>query len=235
MLMFMRALPGRELRATPEAPPVAVTRASAHADQRRRILRALATVVAERGYPEVRIELIVKQAHVSLRTFYKHYRSKEACFIDLFDSAVAAVTKEIRERLEAEPLPWAEQVALALRLFTEKIAAEPEMARSVIVEAPAVGPELSDRYEKASKAFVTLFAGGRELSPRRAELPTSIEDTLAGAVFWSAYERLVAGQPDLLAEHLPALTELVLRTYLGPEEAARLVRDQMPSPQPAIA
>jgi AcrR family transcriptional regulator len=214
---------------------VSVTRAKAHEDQRRRILRALATLVAEHGYPEVRIELIVKEAHVSLRTFYKHYPSKEACFIDLFDSAFAAATEEIRRHLAAEPLPWAEQVALALRLFAEQISAEPEIARSIIVESPSVGPALSERYEKATKAFVTLFAGGRELSPRRAELPDSIEDTLAGAVFWSAYERLVAGQADRLVDHLPALTELVLRTYIGPEEAARIVREHVPSPQPAIA
>jgi AcrR family transcriptional regulator len=235
MLVFMRALPGRELRATPEAPPVSVTRAGAYADQRRRILRAVATLVAQRGYPEVGIELISKQAHVSLRTFYKHYRSKEACFIDLFDSAVATATKEIRRQLEAEPLTWTEQVTLALRLFAEQIAAEPEIARSIIVEAPSAGPALSERYDKVSKAFVTLFAGGRELSLRGNELPESIEDTLAGAVFWTAYERLVAGRADRLVDHLPALTELVLRTYIGPEEAARIVREQMPSSQPAIA
>jgi AcrR family transcriptional regulator len=235
MLVFMRAWPGRELRATPDAPPASVTRAGAHADQRRRILRALATLVAERGYPDVGIELISKQAHVSLRTFYKHYRSKEACFIDLFDSAVAAATREIRRNLEAETLPWTEQVTLALRIFAEQISAEPEIARSVIVESPAVGPALAERYEKASKAFAALFAGGRDLSPRRAELPDSIEDTLAGTVFWSAYERLVAGQADRLADHLPALAELVLRTYVGTEEAARVVGEQMPSPQPAIA
>ena len=39
--MFMRALPGRESRATLDAPPAAVTRTSAHLDQRRRILRAV--------------------------------------------------------------------------------------------------------------------------------------------------------------------------------------------------
>src|SRR3954469_6988015 len=71
MLMFMRALPGRASRATLDAPPASVTRSSAHADQRRRILRAVGELVAERGYSDVTVELIVKRARVSFKTFYK--------------------------------------------------------------------------------------------------------------------------------------------------------------------
>ena len=69
-----------------------------------------------------------------------------------------------------------------------------------------------------------LFRAGRELNPRGAELPETIEDTLAGSVFWSAYERLVVGQAEELLDYLPVLLELVLRTYLGPAEASRIAR-----------
>src|SRR6188472_768288 len=84
MLMSMRAIPGRASRATLDAPLPSVTRSSAHADQRRRILRAVAELVAERGYSDVTVELIVKRAHVSYKTFYKHFNGKEGCFEALF-------------------------------------------------------------------------------------------------------------------------------------------------------
>ena len=86
MLMFMRALPGRDSRATPDAPPASVTRSSAHADQRRRILRAVGELVAERGYSDVTVELIVKRARCRYKTFYKHYTGKEECFVALFET-----------------------------------------------------------------------------------------------------------------------------------------------------
>jgi AcrR family transcriptional regulator len=235
MLVFMRALPGRASRATLDAPPASVTRSSAHADQRRRILRAVGELAAERGYSDVSVELIVKRAHVSFKTFYKHFASKEDCFAALFESAVIATEATIRRRLAAEPLPWPDQVALALRTLIELILDEPAIARAIIVESPTVGPAITERYERATKALAPLFRAGRQLNPRGAELPDTIEDTLAGSVFWSAYERLIVGEADELADYLPVLLELVLRTYLGQAEASRIARAEAPALQPALA
>jgi AcrR family transcriptional regulator len=235
MLMFMRALPGRDSRATLDAPPASVTRSSAHLDQRRRILRALAELVAERGYSDVTVELVVKRAHVSFKTFYKHYPSKEQCYLALFDSVFQATEETILKRLAAEPRPWAEQVALALGTLIELIVADPIVARAVIVEAPTVGPGILERYDTATKALVPLFRAGRELNPRGGDLPETIEDTLAGSVFWSAYQRLIVGEAERLPDLLPDITELVLRTYLGQAEASRIARAEAPAPQPALA
>jgi AcrR family transcriptional regulator len=226
MLVFMRALPGRQSRAAIQAPPATVTRSSAHADQRRRILRAVGELVAKRGYGDVTVELIVKRAHVSYKTFYKHFSGKEDCFLELFDRALEQTEGTIRSRLDSTSLSWPQQVALALRTWIELIVADPILARAVIVEAPTVGPGIVDRYDRATKAFVPLFRAGRELSPRGAELPETIEDTLAGSVFWSAYQRLIVGEAERLPDLLPELLELVLRAYLGQAEASRLAGEQ---------
>jgi AcrR family transcriptional regulator len=230
MLVFMRALPGRESRVGKDAAPAAVTRSSAHRDQRRRILRAIAELVAKRGYDDVTVELVVKRARVSYKTFYKHFGGKEECFIELFDSAFGSTEKAIRERIaEAEGASWPDRVVLALGLWIERIVVEPLIARAVIVEAPTVGPSMLGRYERTTKAFVPLFREGRELNPRGGELPATVEDTLSGSIFWSAYQRLIVGEAERLPELLPELIELVLRTYLGQAEAARIAR------QPATA
>jgi AcrR family transcriptional regulator len=235
MLVFMQALPGRASRVTPDAPPASITRANAHADQRRRILRAVGEVVAERGYADVTVELIVKGAHVSFKTFYKHFSGKEDCFVALFETACTATEKVICERLDAEPRPWADQVVLAIGTFVEQVIADPVIARAVIVESPTVGPAITERYEQATKFFVPLFRAGRDLNPRGADLPETIEDTLAGAVIWAAYERLVVGRAEELAAYLPVLLELILRTYIGPVEASRIVHDSAAALEPALA
>ena len=235
ILMSMRALPGRSSRATFESPPADVTRTDAHADQRRRILRATGELVAERGYPDVTLELIAKRAHVSFRTLYKHFEGKEECVLALFESAVGDTERVIRELLAAEPRPWHEQVVLALRTFVDRIVADPVTARAVIVEAPTVGSAITERYEQATKAFAPLLRAGRKLTPRGEKLPDTVEDTLSGAVFWSAYERLIVGEEDELAGYLPVLIELVLRTYLGGVEASRIARGEAPASEPALA
>jgi len=225
--MFMRALPGRASRVTSDVSPAAVTRTSAHLDQRRRILRAIGELVAKRGYADVTVELIVKRARVSYKTFYKHFSGKEECFKELFDSAFDTTEKAIRGRLAEEGGNWTDEVVLALSTWIDRIVAEPLVARAVIVEAPTVGPGMLDRYERATKAFAPLFRQGRELSARGAELPATIEDTLSGSVFWSAYQRLIVGEAERLPELLPELIELVLRTYLGQAEAARIARQPL--------
>lgn len=232
--MFMRALPGRDSRAGLDAPPAAVTRSSAHRDQRRRILRAIGELVAKRGYADVTVELIVKRARVSYKTFYKHFAGKDECFQELFDRAFDSTEGMIRDRLSEEGGSWAQQVVLALGLWIDRIVAEPLIARAVIVEAPTVGPGMLERYERATKVFVPLFKAGRKADPLGAKLPGTVEDTLSGSVFWSAYQRLIVGEAEKLPELLPELIELVLRTYLGQAEAALIARAQ-PERQPAPA
>jgi AcrR family transcriptional regulator len=234
MLMFMQALPGRNSRVTLDSPPAAVTRSNARADQRRRILRAIGELVAERGYGDVTVELIVKRAHVSFKTFYNHFSSKEECFQALFDSAFRSAERTVRERLGSESNSWADQVVLALSTLIELVVAEPIIARAVIVEAPTVGSGMVERNESATTALVPLFRAGRQLNPRGADLPATIEDTLAGSVFWSIYQRLIVGEAESLPDLLPDLTELILRTYLGQAEASRIAAALVPrQPTPA--
>lgn len=226
MLVFVRALPGREARVKAGAPPAKVTRSSVAAEQRRRILRTTGELVAKRGYAGVTVELIVKRARVSYKTFYKHFSNKEDCYAALFDRVVESTEAKIREALAEEPREWAEQVVVALRKLTELIVADPLIAKAVIVEAPTVGGGIFERYEKAIKALVPLLRAGRDHTPRGAELPATIEDTLAGVVFWSAYQRLIVGEAEVLPEVLPELIQLVLRTYLGEAEALRIAQDE---------
>jgi AcrR family transcriptional regulator len=191
-------------------------------------------LIGEHGYGDVTVEMIVKRAHVSFKTFYKHYPGKEECLLALCERVYGSSEETIRERLAARPISWTEQVVLVLSSLFELIAAEPLVARAVIVESPTVGPATADRYEHATQALVPLFRAGREFNPRGAELPETIEETLSGSVFWSAYQRLMVGEADRLPASLPVLLELVLRTYLGQEEASRIARAEVDDRRPAL-
>jgi AcrR family transcriptional regulator len=217
----MRALPGRASRTSP---PFGVTRATVKEDQRQRILRATGELVAERGYHAVTVELIVKHARVSFKTFYSHFSNKEECFIELFESVMA----EARERMEAaverereSGAPWPQQVAAALRALFDVFLADPLIARASIVDAPTVGPVMIDRYQQAMSGLTPLLRQGRELVPNANDLPPTLEDTLAGGLLWSAYQRLIVGEIDRIETLLPEAVVFVLRPYVGEREAAR--------------
>jgi AcrR family transcriptional regulator len=220
----MRPLPGREKRSTLDE-PAAAGREAAGRSQRERILRATGELVAKRGYHDVRVTLIVKRAHVSYRTFYKHFPGKEECFLALFDAEMARSRGRIEAALTAESgEPWPVQVIAALRALFDSILLDPLIARATIIEAPTVGAVMTDRYERLTTALSPLLAQGRECSPAAAALPPRMEDTLGGGVLWSAYQRLMVDEVDGIEALLPEAIEFVLRPYLGEAEALRWAR-----------
>jgi AcrR family transcriptional regulator len=219
----MRALPDRALRSE-SGERASITRSGAAADQRVRILRAIGELVAKRGYRAVTVELICRRARVSYSTFYKHFDNKEAAFLELFDAALATVERRVRLALADERMPWPEQVVLMLRTLVELIVSEPLIARACIVEGPPADRRIYRRYRRAGEALVPLLRAGRRFSPRGERLPQTTEETLAGSVLWLAYERLIAGEAERLRRLLPELIVLVLRPYLGDDEAARWSR-----------
>lgn len=218
----MRALPGRDARWSEGDTPATVTRDSARAERRERILRATAELVAKRGYDAVTVGLIVKRAKVSYKTFYALFPNKEACFLELFDDVTERLQAEIdaalREHAEAS---WPERVTVALRVLFGSFVADPLVARASVVEAPTVGPAIIERYERAMTGLSPLLRQGRELSADPGSLPDTLEDTLAGGVLWSAYQRLIIGEAAQIEALLPEVIEFVLRPYVGEDEAAR--------------
>jgi AcrR family transcriptional regulator len=220
----MRALPGRASRASQ---PFGVTRATVKEDQRQRILRATGELVAERGYHAVTVELIVKHARVSFKTFYGHFSNKEECFVELFETVMAEARARMEAAVERErgsDSPWAQQVAAALRALFDVFLADPLIARASIVDAPTVGPVMIDRYQQAMSGLTPLLRQGRQLVPDADELPPTLEDTLAGGLLWSAYQRLIVGEVDRIETLLPDAVVFVLRPYVGEREAARWAR-----------
>jgi AcrR family transcriptional regulator len=226
----VRALPGRESRTSLPDSAQDFTRGKLDEDQRRRIRRATGELVAKRGYAGVTLELIVKRAKYSFKTFYKHYANKEEAFADLFDHAMAATEARIEAALADTELAWPRQVALAIRAFFESIQADPLIARACLVEGPTAGPAILARYERIATAFVPLLKRGREYNTDAQALPQTIEETLAGAVLWAAYQRLNLSEMDRLGELIPENIELVLRPYIGDAEAARIARETAAAP-----
>src|SRR5215218_6805837 len=74
-------------RALPRGPHH-LARDEVMASQRGRMLDAMAQVVAEKGYGAATVADVIERAGVSRKTFYEHFRDKEACFLAAFDTGV---------------------------------------------------------------------------------------------------------------------------------------------------
>src|SRR3954452_17113300 len=81
--------------------------------RRGRILRALASCMAEKGYGATTMSDIARVAQVSKTVVYAHFRDKEQCLLELYSRAtdgVLATVRAAQEEARAAGLPWRERV-----------------------------------------------------------------------------------------------------------------------------
>ncbi len=180
-----------------------------------RVLRALAAVVAERGYQETTVAEIVARAHTSQRTFYKSFRDKEAAMVAALDASSA--------QMMAAALPafrrarsWAESVHDTQEAMFRFAAQEPEYGRLGAVEMYAAGPPALEQREMVTEGMEGLLAPGFELAP---DAPAMAPEAIGGALQAMLYDFVAANGPERLPELVPAAVYITLAPFLDAEKA----------------
>jgi AcrR family transcriptional regulator len=187
-------------------------------NQRGRLTAGIIATVAEHGYHDATITQIAAAAGVSRRTFYAYFSAKQECFFDAYDQ-IGAHLREAGAAAAAPYEEWADRVAAKLRSALEVFAANPDLVRFYLVEAPRAGDEVAARYRHgAVRALADLTA---DRPPSVREPSEAVEYALMGGMAALIADRVQAGEGDRLPELLPDLLELVLTPYLGREAAVR--------------
>ncbi|HSK50355.1 MAG TPA: TetR/AcrR family transcriptional regulator [Solirubrobacterales bacterium] len=191
-------------------------------NHRDRLIAACVQVVGEKGYVEMTVADVIKEAAVSRRTFYEFFDDKEACFLAAYDTVFGHFAQRALDAYSAQEA-WPDRVRAGLRAMLQFLAAEPLLARLMMVEPLAAGPPLSDHHREGIGRFASLLDAGRE---EGAESPAegTADFVLAGAAFL-IIQRIIAGEAEQLEELLPAILESVLAPYLGPAAAERIARE----------
>ena len=201
--------------------------------QRRRLLRGVVEVVAERGYADARIADVIKVAGISRKTYYELFEDKEACFLAAYELWVGRMLAASASAFGRQPgVPWPDRLREGLRGLLQFVADNPKTARFCIVEALAAGPEALDARDSAVRSFAEL------LEPAPAERSSSAPGitalALVGGVNELLYGEIRRGAAERVPRLLPDLTHWVVRAYLGDERAAE-ERDRARMPVRALA
>jgi AcrR family transcriptional regulator len=189
--------------------------------QRERLLNGIVEAVATHGYNATTIAQLTEAASVSRRTFYEHFSGKEECFLAAYEVIAEHIQEALREA-GAEPF-WPARVRAILATLLAVFAADPTVARFLLLESLAAGGEVADRHRASLRCFAELL---RPETPATEDaLAEAREQALVGGLSTLVVRRLKAGEADSLEQLLPDLHELVLTSYLGRREAQRLARE----------
>jgi AcrR family transcriptional regulator len=224
----------RAARAPHQLPPGrhGLARSFVARNQRERILAAVAQVASTRGYGDMSVQDIVREAGVSRRTFYEQFKNKDHAFLAAYDEASGRLLAVIRAAIDAQPR-FEDKVTAGFRAFLELLAASPAFAKMCIVEVLAAGPDAISRRARTMEEFTGFFEeGARQTLDKDAPSPL-IAETIVGGVYETVYRRIARGETAELPRLLPDLTESALLPYVGEVRSAaqrKLLLEAQPQP-----
>jgi AcrR family transcriptional regulator len=180
-----------------------------------RILRALAAVVADKGYPDTTVAEVVERASTSQRTFYEHFKNKEDAIVAALDSGSAHMLAAALPAFRRAP-DWQHAVHDTIEAMFCWGAEEPEYARMGGVEMYAAGKRALDQREVVTEGMEGLLAPGYELKP---DTPPIAAEAVGGALYSLLYDHVNKKGPETLPELVPTLVYVTLAPFLSGEEA----------------
>ena len=116
----------------------ATEQSRAPAENRQRLLEALADAIRERGLRGTQIADIVRRARTSRRTFYECFDDKESCFVELVREATTQMIATIEQSVDLSA-PWDVQIDQAIDIYVQALAEDPAMTATISRELPALG------------------------------------------------------------------------------------------------
>jgi AcrR family transcriptional regulator len=127
--------------------------------QRGRMLRAIAAVMAERGYAATTVADVLERAGVSRETFYQQFSSKQDCFLAAYELASGRVLAELERQAKSEGTPL-ERLDRTIGAYLDALADEPAFARLFMVEVYCAGEEVLARRTDIQRRFTKLVIDG---------------------------------------------------------------------------
>jgi AcrR family transcriptional regulator len=187
--------------------------------QRTRIIDAMVSAVAERGYGETRVVDVVERAGVSRATFYDLFDDLEDCFLATYDHVSGRLLNKATGAFNARPdAPWPARVRAAAAAVLNLLARWPEGARFAVVEVLAAGPNALVRRDAVLRRFAEFVDAGRDQSA--SDVPGMTPVAIVGGIQEVLYSEVIHGATAQLPARLPDIVYWIVQPFLGPEAAA---------------
>ena len=188
--------------------------------QRERLVVAMLMAASELGYRETNVQDVIDRAGVSRPTFYEHFTNKEDCFLAAIDTSATRLRDKLDAAARLGGENWRDRLRRSLEALIEFTLAEPQTARTLIVEARAASADAVLRRVQLLEHFAhCLDAEVRELLPPGSHSAVTAAGVVGG-VEALLYSRLCKEQLEDLEELLPSLMYFAVLPYEGHEVAS---------------
>lgn len=180
-----------------------------------RIARAVAAVVAEKGYLATSTDEIAARAAISLSTFYENFADKRDAVLAALEMSGAQITA-LAVPAARRAGDWQEGVRTLYEAVCSYFVAEPAMAELALVGVYGAGPKALARRDRVIDSLTEMLAPGFE---ERPDAPAAIAEAAGATVYALMREQLRSEGPQGLPAVVPLATYITLAGFVGPERA----------------
>ncbi len=159
------------------------------AEHRRRLLDAMAAVVARKGYADATIADLAAEARVSRRTFYEHFQTKAQCLIALYEAASGQALRVLKEAIDPAR-DWHAQLGDALRAYLGTLASNPVLLSTLFIAILGLGAEGLAARRRANEQIAAFIV--RVVNASEPSAPRALSAPLAMAVVGGINELILA-------------------------------------------
>jgi AcrR family transcriptional regulator len=185
--------------------------------QRERILAAMLVAATDLGYWALNVQDVIDRAGISRPTFYLYFANKEDCFLAAFDSASTRLLDLVEAAVKGSGESWREKLRAGMEAVLRFASAEPEAARTLVVESRGGSPLVQQRHE----ALLDRFAGCFDELARseRGAPPPTTSVAVVGGIEALLFSRLYEDRVEKIEALLPTLMRFAVLPYAGAEAA----------------
>lgn len=209
-----------ELRERKLRPGTGTPRAEVVRNQRERLFGAAVAVAAEKGYDPTTVADLVQLSGVSRSDFYRHFESKQDCFVAMVQELVGPAVETIQRAAEGADEQRARKV---FEGFVAVAVEHAPTARVCIVELDTAGAQAEAVVDRLFDAFEELATEASKRIPGREEMPAEVVRAVIGGLRKVIHTRLYRHQEAELDQLAPQLWEWAL-SYPPPPQPLRVPR-----------
>ena len=192
-----------------------------------RIARAVAAVIAEKGYGETSTDDIAAKASISLSTFYAHFDDKRDAVLGVLEMSGAQITA-LAVPAARRASGWQEGVKALYEAICAYFVAEPAMAQLALVGVYGAGAQACRRRDRVIGSLAEMLIG-----PGFAENPGAppiSSEAIGATVYALMRDQLRREGSDSLAAVVPLATYISLVGFVGPERALAVANERSRRP-----
>jgi len=204
----------REVQALPHSPKLELVNSS----KREKILEGMLEAVGAEGYDGTSVRTVLDRTGLYRQAFYDHFADKDACYLAALEMGIARLEAVVARGAASEE-SWRGRLRAGLGALLDRLDAEPDFGRGVIVEVHAAGSQALARRAEALKRAADFIDLAR-LDAGESESPPQIapEGIVAG-IHAIIHSRLSTGATEGFRALLPEFMYFAVLPYFGADAA----------------